>query len=417
MKTLWTTLFAHFSEGKKPMLLRSGVKRWFKRAKPRQLTFVLKVSMPSKGVGSEIRDEFNALLFYIARKASRFHVISVADDRVHPGMMLTPPVQSPALWGERIMQVVSDNSRRFTNLISFNYCRTYYLHQHPLLTTMDPPFQLPQSVRKLVLNPGPIEHPRSISPIPTLRNVVHLDLQGYSLTPSEFLQQLAFCPRIVTGLFTIYGHNINDLDSTPTPVRLEEIRHLTLFPIMHGTNLDFLGTHIGGLKQTLTELSIDGLYMPSPILYSTALTPHRGEGLTDLTLMNLEVVPHDLVSFITGCQALQSLYIRLPSVRETEIVGMLHRSTYEPDSLDVLPALKKFSIDIFMDLHAYIPDLFEGMVRSRRNESLLRDSSRLIEVVNLLHIGVGDKPEIDQLRESLVGLSGFELNIEGPKEH
>jgi hypothetical protein len=90
---------------------------------------------------------------------------------------------------------------------------------------------------------------------------------------------------------------------------------------------------------------------------------------------------------------------------------MLERSTYEPKSLAVLPILKKFTIVIFMDLHPYVPGFFEDMVRSRRNEALLGDSTHLIEVVDLIHIGVGDKPEVDQLRESLAELTGFELNI------
>jgi hypothetical protein len=280
---------------------------------------------------------------------------------------------------------------------------------------MDPPFQTPQSVRNLVLNPGPIDIPRPISPIPTLQHVVHLDLQGYSLTPTQFLQQLAFCPRIITGLFTIFGNN--DLGPVTTPVRLEKIRRLTLFPIMHEENLEFLGTHIDGLSNTLTELSIDGMVKPSPILNSTALTPHRGGGLTGLRLMNLDVIAQDLVNFLTGCRALESLYIELPSVRETEIVFMLERSTYEPESLAVLPILKKFTIVIFMDLYPYLPSFFADMVKSRRNETLLRDSSCVIEVVNLIHFGVGDKPKVDELRESLAELTGFDLTIDGPIEH
>jgi hypothetical protein len=155
---------------------------------------------------------------------------------------------------------------------------------------------------------------------------------------------------------------------------------------------------------------------PSPTLYSAAITPHRGECLTALTLMNLDVIAEDLILFLTGCRALQSLYIKLPSIRETEIVGMLERTTNPPESLGVLPILKKFSIVIYMDLHQYTPCFFEAMVKSRRNETLLRDSACLIEVVDLLHLGVGDKPEVDQLRESLAGLTGFVLNIEGPKE-
>ena len=413
-KTLWTTLFAHFDERKNPRSFRTGLKRWFSRAGPWKLILVLKVSMPSRGVAPATKQEFNSLLSYIAQNAHRFHLLSVVDDRIHPGVCFTPPVPSPVLWGEEIMQVVNDNNHRFTQLTSFNYCRTYYLHQHPLLTNMDPPFQLPQSVRKLVLNPGPIDIPHPISPIPTLQHVVHLDLQGYSLTPTEFLQQLAFCPRIITGLFTIFGNN--DLLPVTTPVRLEQIRQLTLFPIMHEENLEFLGTHIDGLRNTLAELSIDGMVKPSPILYSTALTPHRGEGLTGLTLMNLDVNAQDLVDFLTGCRALESLYIQLPSVRETEIVTNLQRFSFEPESLAVLPILKKFTIVIYMDLHPYIPGFFEDMVKSRRNEALLLDSSCLIQVVNLIHFGVGDKPEVDQLRESLTGLTGFELNIEGPRE-
>jgi hypothetical protein len=396
------------------MLFRTGLRRWFSRARPRRLTLVLKVSMPSRGVETSIKQEFDSLLSYIAQNAERFHVISVTDERIHPGVCFTPPVASPALWGEGIVQVVSDYSHKFTNLISFNYCRTYYLHQYPLLTTMDTPFQLPQSVRKLVLNPGPKEIPHWISPIPTLRHVVHLDLRGYSLTPAEFLQQLAFCPRIITGLFTILGNN--DIVPATTPVRLEQIRSLTLYPMMHEGNLDFLGTQIDGLSKTLTELSIDSMVKPSPTLYSAALTPHRGECLTALTLMNLDVIAEDLILFLTGCRALQSLYIKLPSIRETEIVGMLERTTNPPESLGVLPILKKFSIVIYMDLHQYTPVFFEAMVKSRRNETLLRDSACLIEVVDLLHLGVGDKPEVDQLRESLAGLTGFVLNIEGPKE-
>jgi hypothetical protein len=279
---------------------------------------------------------------------------------------------------------------------------------------MDPPFQLPQSVRKLVLNPGPIDIPHAISPIPRLQHIVHLDLQGYSLTPTQFVQQLAFCPRIITGLFTIFGNN--DLGPVTTPVRLEHIRRLTLFPIMHEENLEFLGTHIDGLSNTLTELSIDGMVKPSPILHSTALTPHRGEGLTGLTLMNLNVDAQDLFNFLTGCRGLESLSIKLPLVRETEIVVMLQRCSYDQESLAFLPILKKFTIVIYMDLHRYIPSFFEDMVKSRRNETLLRDSSCVIEVVHLIHIGVGDKPEVDQLRKSLAELTGFELTIDGPIE-
>jgi hypothetical protein len=274
---------------------------------------------------------------------------------------------------------------------------------------MDPPFQVPQSVRNLVLIPGPIDVPHPISPIPTLQHVVHLDLQGYSLTPTQFLEQLAFCPRIITGLFTIVGNN--DLVPVTIPVCLKQIHRLTLFPMMPEENLEFLGTHIDGLSRTLTKLFIDGVVKPNPILSSTALTPHRGEGLTDLTLMNLDMIAQDLVNFLTGCRALTTLYIDLPSVRETEIIFMLERSTYEPKSLAVLPILKKFTIAIFMDLHPYVPSFFEDMVRSRRNEALLGDSTHLIEVVDLIHIGVGDKPEVDHLRESLAELTGFELNI------
>jgi len=414
INTLWTTLFAHFDLAKKPKLLRTGLRRWFSRARPRRLTLVLKVSMPSRGVESSIKREFDSLLSYIAKRAERFHVISVTDERIHPGVCFTPPVASPALWGEGIMQIINDSSHKFTNLISFNYGRTYYLHQRPLLTTMDPPFQLPQSVRKLILNPGPIDIPHWISPIPMLQHVVYLDLQGYSLTPSEFLQQLAFCPSIITGLFTILGNN--DLVSVTTPVRLDKLRSLTLYPMMYEGNLEFLGTHIDGLSNTLTELSIDSMVKPSPTLHSAALTPHRGECLTALTLMDLDVIAEDLIGFLTSCRALQSLYIKLPSIRETEIVGMLERTTYEPGSLGVLPILKKFTIVIYMDLHQYIPFYFETMVRSRRNETFLRDSARLIEAVDLIHLGVGDKPEVDQLRESLADLAGFVLNIEGPKE-
>jgi hypothetical protein len=372
--------------------------------------------MPSGGVAPYIEREFDFLLSYIAQNAHRFHVLSVTDDRmgIYEGRCHTPPVTRPALWGERIMQVVNDNSPSFANLASFNYCRTYYLHEFPLLATMDPPFQLPQSVRKLVLNPGPIDIPRAISPIPTLRHVVYLDLQGYSLTPAEFLQQLAFCPHIITGLFTIFGEN--DLVPVTTPVRLEQLRSLTLFPIMHEENLEFLGTHIDGLSSTLTELSIDSTVRQSPILHSTALTPHRGERLTALTLADLIVNARDLIDFLTGCRALQSLDIKLPSVPETEIAVMLWRATYEPESLRVLPILKKFSMVIHMDRHPYDPFFFEAMVKSRRNETLLRDSACLIEVVDLIHLGEGDKPEVDQLRESLATLTGFALNIEGPTE-
>jgi len=397
------------------MLFRTGLERWFSRAEPRRLTLVLKVSMPSRGVQYPIKREFDLLLSYIAKNADRFHLISVTDDRmgVHPGRCHTPPVAAPALWGERIMQVVNDNSSRFTELISFNYCRTYYLHAFPLLATMDPPFQLPQSVRKLVLNPGPIDIPRAISPIPTLQHVVYVDLQGYSFTPAQFLQQLAYCPRIVTGLFTIFGEN--DLVPVTTPVRLEKIRCLTLFPIMHEENLEFLGTHIEGLSNTLTELSIDSTVRQSPILNSTALTPHRGEHLTALTLADLVVVAQDLIEFLTGCRALKSLDIKLPSVPATEIVGMLQRSTYEPDSLGVLPILKEFTIVIYVDRHPYDPFFFETMVRSRRNVNLLRDSACFIEGVHLKHLGKGHESEVDQLKESLADLADFVL-IEDPKE-
>ena len=400
------------------MLLRTGLRRWLSRARPRRLTLVLKVSMPSRGVEPSIKQEFRSLLSYIARNAERFHFISVTDGRIHPGACFTPPVASPELWGEGIVQVVSDYSHRFTNLITFEYCRTYYLHQHPLLATMDPPFQLPQSVRKLVLNPGPIDVPRPISPIPTLQHVEHLNLQGYCLTPAEFLQQLASCPSIITGLFTILGNGNNDLVPVTTPVRLQQIRSLTLYPMLYEGNLEFLGTHIHGLSNTLTELSIDSMVKPSPTINSAALAPHRGECLTALTLMNLDVIAEDLVAFLTSCRALQSLFIKLPSIRETEIVGMLERTTALSESLGVLPILKKFSIVIYMDLYQYIPFFFEAMVKSRRNETLLRDSACLIEVVDLIHLGVGDqhKPEVDQLRESLAGLTGFVLNIEGPKD-
>ena len=415
INTLWTTLFAHFDLAKKPELFRTGLRRWLSRAKPRQLTLVLKVSMPSSGVAPYIEREFDSLLSYIAERADRFHLISVTDDRmgIYEGRCHTPPVTGPALWGERIMQVVNDNSPSFSKLVSFNYCRTYYLHEFPLLATMHPPFQLPQSVRKLVLNPGPIDIPRAISPIPTLQHVVYLDLQGYSFTPAEFLQQLAFCPNIITGLFTIFGEN--DLVPVTTPVRLEQIRSLTLFPIMHEENLEFLGTHIDGLSNTLTELSIDSTVRQSPILNSTALTPHRGEHLAALTLADLDVVPQDLIEFLTGCRALQSLDIKLPSVPETEIVGMLQRSIYEPESRAVLPILKKFTIVIHMDRHQYFPFVFENMVRSRRNETLLLGSACLIEFVELIHLGKGDKPEVEQLRESLADLTNF-ANIEGPRE-
>jgi len=324
----------------------------------------------------------------------------------------TAPVGPPGLWGQGIMQVVNDHSDKFTNLMSFSYWRTYYLHEFPLLTTMDQPFQLPQSVHKLLLNPNPIDIPQPISPIPTLQHVVHLDLQGYSLTPSEFLQQLAFCPRIITGLFTIFSKN--DLVPVITLVCLEQIRSLTLFPMMHKQNLEFLGTHIEGLSNTLTELSIDSMVEPSPTLNLTALTPHRGERLTALTLMDLDVIPEDLIDFLTGCHGLQSLDIKLPSVPETEIIGLLEWTTYKPESLGVLPTLKKFSIVIYMDLQ-YDPFLFETMVRSRRNETLLHDSTCLIEIVHLIHLGVGDEPEVDQLRASLADLTHF-VNIQGPTE-
>ena len=413
INTLWTTLFAHFDLAKKPMLFRTGLRRWLSRARPRRLTLVLKVSMLSRGVENSIKREFDSLLSHIAQDAERFHIISVTDEWIHLDGCFTPPVPSPALWGEGIMQVVNDYSHKFTNLVSFNYCRTDYLHQHPLLTTMNPPFQLPQSVRKLVLNPGPIDIPHWISPIPTLQHVVHLDLQGYSLTPAEFLQQLGFCPRIITGLFTILGNN--DIVPVTKPVRLEQIRSLTLYPMMYEGNLEFLGTHINGLSNTLTELSIDSTVKRSPILNLTALTPHRGECLTALTLVDLDVIAQDLTDFLTGCRGLQSLYIKLPSVRETEIIYVLERTTYEPESLGVLPILKKFTIVIYMDLHQYIPFFFEAMVRSRRNETLLRDSTCLIESVVLIHLGKGDKPEVAQLRESLADLTDFAL-IQGPTE-
>lgn len=370
--------------------------------------------MPSKGVGSDVKQEFNELLGYIGNNARRFGEIRVIDDRVHPNAIHTPPVPSPALWGERIMQVVNRHSHKFIHLTSFNYCRSYYLHQYPLLHEMDPPFQLPQTVRSLVLNPGPPDIPRSIAPIPTLQHVEYLDLQGYSLTPSQFLQQLEFCPRIVTGLFTIFGRN--DLVPVTTPVRLERLRHLALFPMMHEEKLEFLGTHIDGLSNTLTELTIDGIVRPNPILYSTTLNPHRGEGLTDLTLMNLDMNLHDLFDFLTACRALKSLCINLPSIRETEMVGILHRSRQEQHTLGVLPVLAKFSLFIYMDLHPYFPIFLGDMVRSRRNETLLRDSSSLIKAVTLTHLGVGDRPEVDQLRESLADMTGFELNIDGPRD-
>jgi len=371
--------------------------------------------MPSSGVAPSIEREFNSLLSYIAHNAHRFHLLSVTDDRmgVYTGRCHTPPVPAPALWGERIIQVVNDNSPSFSNLVSFYYCRTYYLHESPLLITMGAPFQLPQYVRKLVLNPGPIDIPRPISPIPTLQQVVYLDLQGYSLTPAEFLQQLAFCPRIITGLFTIFGEN--DLVPVTTPVRLEQIRSLTLFPIMHEENLEFLGTHIDGLSNTLTELSIDSTVRQSPTLNSTALTPHRGEHLAALTLADLVVNAQDLIDFLIDCRALQSLDIKLPSVRDTQIVGMLERTTYEPESLGFLPILKKFAITIHMDLHHYFPSFFEDMVKSRRNVNLLRDSACLIEAVHLIHLGKGHKSEVDQLKESLADLADFVL-IEDPKE-
>ena len=397
------------------MLFRTGLIRWFSSAGPRRLTLVLKVSMPSRGVKTSIKEEFDSLLFYIAQNAHRFHLISVMDDRMEvlSGRCFTPPVASPELWGEGIMQIINDSSHKFTNLISFNYCRTYFNQRPPLLTTMDPPFQLPQSVRKLVLNSGPIDIPHWISPIPTLQHVVYLDLQGFSLTPSNFLQQLAFCPRIITGLFTISGNN--DLVPVITPLRLEKIRCLTLFPMMHEQNLEFLGTHIDGLSNTLTELSIDSMVEPSPTLNLTALTPHRGERLTALTLMDLDVIPEDLIDFLTGCRGLQSLDIKLPSVPETEIIGLLERTTYKPESLGVLSTLKKFTIVIYMDLHQYDLVLFEDMVRSRRNETLLHDSACLIEIVHLIHLGVGDEPEVDQLRASLADLTRF-VNIQGPTE-
>ena len=412
MKALWTTLFAHFAVGKNAKLFREGVINWFSRTYPRQLTLVLKVSMPSKGVAFDVIQEFNYLLGYIGKNAPRFREICVMDDRVHPNAIHTPPATSPALWGERIMQVVNRHSHKFINLINFNYCRNYYLHQNPLLADMDPPFQLPQAVRQLVLNPGPPDFPRAIAPIPTLQYVEYLDLQGYSLTPTQFLQQLRFCPRITTGLFTIFGHN--DLVPVTTPVRLEQIRHLRLFPMMHEERLEFLGTHIDGLSNTLTELTIDGIVRPNPILHSTTLNPHRGGGLTDLTLMNLDMNVHDLFDFLTSCRALKSLCINLPLIRETGMVGILHRSTNEPQTLGVLPVLEKFSLFIHMDIHPYFPSFFEDMVKSRRNESLLRDSSSLIKAVTLIHLGVGDKPEVDELRESLADLTGFELNIDGP---
>jgi len=185
--------------------------------------------------------------------------------------------------------------------------------------------------------------------------------------------------------------------------------------MMHEQNLEFLGTHIDGLSNTLTELSIDSMIKPGPILNSTALTPHRGECLTALTLMDLDVIPQDLIDFLIGCRALQSLYIKLPSIRETEIVGMLERSTHVSESLGVFPILKKFTIVIHMDLHHYFPSVFKDMVKSRRNENLLRDSACLIEVVHLIHLGMGHKSEVDQLKESLADFTDFVL-IEDPKE-
>jgi hypothetical protein len=78
-----------------------------------------------------------------------------------------------------------------------------------------------------------------------------------------------------------------------------------------------------------------------------------------------------------------------------------------------------------MDYHDYIPDFFADMIKSRRKTSLLLDSSRVIEIVHLIHLGVGDRPEVDQLKESLRdldeldklgNLKKLELNIDGPKE-
>jgi hypothetical protein len=100
INTLWTTLFAHFDLAKEPMLFRTGLRRWFSRARPRRLTLVLKVSMPSRGVETSIKQEFDSLLSYIVQNAERFHVISVTDERIHPGVCFTPPVASPALWAK-----------------------------------------------------------------------------------------------------------------------------------------------------------------------------------------------------------------------------------------------------------------------------------------------------------------------------
>jgi len=399
------------------MLFQTGVEQWFARTKYRPLTLVLKVSMPSRGVSSALKEEFGAVLSYIADNADRFRLISVMDDRDHQGNIFTPPGVFPTLWGEKILQIVNEHTSKFTLLTSFDYRRTYYVHTCPLLNMMDPPFQLPQTVRKFELIPGPTGIARSISPIPTLQNVQHLDLRGYSLSPCNFLKQLAFTPLLITGAFTIFGNN--DLPPMTTPIRLERIRHLTLFPMMQDEDLEFLGTHINELSQTLAKLSIDGIYKPYPTLPPLALIPHRGDCLSDLTLMNLKMNADDLHNILSGCPGLLSLYLRLPSVRETEIVGTLQRTNYEPESLEFLPVLNKFTIVIFMDCHDYIPDFFEDMIKSRRNETLLRDSSCLIQVVNLIHLGVGEKPEVDQLKESLQDLrnvNGFVLNIEGPKD-
>jgi hypothetical protein len=256
---------------------------------------------------------------------------------------------------------------------------------------------------------------RQISPNPTLQYTLHLDLRNYGLSPPDFIQQLAFSPRLISGVFTISG--INTLIPTTNPVRLEQIQSLTLFPLIKHKDLGFLGTHISGLSDTLTELSIDGLYKPYPRLFVPALIPHRGEGLTDLTLMNLDVGAEDLMSFLIGCDGLISLYIRLPSVRETDVVATLQRTNREPQSLGILPALNKFTIVIFMDCHDYNPDFFEAMITSRRDKNLLRISSRLIQIVNLIHIGGGAKlPKVNRLKESLQHLQGFELYIDGPEE-
>jgi len=94
---------------------------------------------------------------------------------------------------------------------------------------------------------------------------------------------------------------------------------------------------------------------------------------------------------------------------------MLERSTHVSESLGVFPILKKFTIVIHMDLHHYFPPVFKDVVKSRRNENLLRDSACLIEVVHLIHLGMGHKSEVDQLKESLADFTDFVL-IEGPKE-